>query len=63
MIHALFDDVPDLHPSAWVAPTAAVIGKVVLAAHSSVWFGATNNSWVSPLILSSIARFINLSPM
>lgn len=28
-------------PSAYVAPSASVIGRVLLADHSSVWFGAT----------------------
>lgn len=33
--------VPQLAPSAWVAPTAAVIGDVELKDGASVWFGAT----------------------
>jgi carbonic anhydrase/acetyltransferase-like protein (isoleucine patch superfamily) len=32
---------PSIAASAYVAPNAAVIGNAVLAAHSSVWFGAT----------------------
>ena len=31
---------PQLHPSAFVAPSADLIGQVTLGAHSSVWFGA-----------------------
>ena len=30
---------PDLHPSAWVADSAQVIGQVTMAQDSSVWFG------------------------
>ena len=30
---------PTVAPDAWVAPTACVIGDVVLGARSSVWFG------------------------
>lgn len=30
---------PQIHPSAWVAPNATVIGSVVLAENSSVWYG------------------------
>ena len=37
---ALGEHVPALHPTAWVAPTAAVIGRVSLGAQASVWFGA-----------------------
>ncbi|OAB61839.1 gamma carbonic anhydrase family protein [Leptolyngbya valderiana BDU 20041] len=41
-LYALKDDEPELHPdSAWVAPSAAVIGKVKLEKNASVWFGAT----------------------
>ncbi len=31
---------PNCHPEAFVAPGARLIGRVVLAAHSSVWFNA-----------------------
>lgn len=32
---------PQLAPTAWVAENACVIGRVELAAHSSVWYGCT----------------------
>lgn len=31
---------PRIHPTAWIAPTATVIGNVVIGEHASVWFGA-----------------------
>ena len=31
---------PRIHPSAWIAPTATVIGNVVIGEGASVWFGA-----------------------
>ena len=31
---------PRIHPSAWVAPTATIIGDVVVEENASVWFGA-----------------------
>ena len=31
---------PQLDPQSWVAPNATLIGRVVLAAGSSVWYGA-----------------------
>jgi carbonic anhydrase/acetyltransferase-like protein (isoleucine patch superfamily) len=40
-IYRLGEDAPVLAASAYVAPNAAVIGKVILAAHATVWFGAT----------------------
>lgn len=31
---------PSIHPTAWVAPTAVLIGDVEVGPESSVWFGA-----------------------
>ena len=36
----IFHSSPTIAASAYVAPSASVIGKVILADHSSVWFGA-----------------------
>ena len=41
MIYALGDLLPEIDATAWVAPDANVIGKIVLEAESSVWFGST----------------------
>ena len=30
---------PDIHPTAWIAPGAVVIGRVRLQARSSIWYG------------------------
>ena len=40
MIYALDGLAPTLHPDAWVAPDATLIGRVVLEEGASVWFGA-----------------------
>lgn len=40
-VYRLAKDVPELAASAYVAPNAAVIGKVILAERATVWFGAT----------------------
>ena len=46
-----FGDVaPQIHPSAWVAETATVIGRVSLAENASVWYGAVlrgDNDWIT----------------
>ena len=40
MIYALDGISPEIHPGAWVADTAVLIGRVVLGAQANVWFGA-----------------------
>ncbi|SEK78914.1 Carbonic anhydrase or acetyltransferase, isoleucine patch superfamily [Roseivivax marinus] len=40
-LYALEGHAPEIAEDAWVAPDANVIGKIVLAGKSSVWFGAT----------------------
>lgn len=41
MIYALDGIAPQIAPDAWVAPDANLIGRVVLEAAASVWFGCT----------------------
>jgi len=41
MIYSLDGIHPDIDPSAWIAPDANLIGRVVVEADASVWFGAT----------------------
>ena len=40
MLFALDGKTPQIHPTAFVAPGAVLIGDVVLEANASVWFGA-----------------------
>ncbi|MCX7271688.1 MAG: gamma carbonic anhydrase family protein [Burkholderiales bacterium] len=40
-IYQLDQSIPEIDPDAWVADNATVVGRVRLAARSSVWFGAT----------------------
>jgi carbonic anhydrase/acetyltransferase-like protein (isoleucine patch superfamily) len=40
-LYALDGVAPQLDPDTWVAPDANLIGKVVMEAGSSVWFGST----------------------
>lgn len=40
---------PEIHPTAWVAPGAKLLGKVRLLAGASVWFNAVlrgDNEWI-----------------
>lgn len=42
---------PQVHPTAWVAPTATLIGDVVIEAGASVWFGAVLRADNAPIVL------------
>jgi carbonic anhydrase/acetyltransferase-like protein (isoleucine patch superfamily) len=48
-IYRLGDDSPRIASSAWVADTAAVIGRVELGDDASVWFGAVLRGDTEPL--------------
>ena len=41
MIYSLDGIAPQIDPSAWIAPDANLIGRVVVEAGASVWFGVT----------------------
>ena len=40
MIYSLDGLRPEIDPTAWIAPTAVLIGKVRIKAGASIWFGA-----------------------
>ena len=40
MIYDFEKNVPEIHPEAWVASNATIIGKVKLEKNSSIWFNA-----------------------
>jgi carbonic anhydrase/acetyltransferase-like protein (isoleucine patch superfamily) len=39
-VYALGDDVPEIHPTAFVHPEAVLIGRVTIGAEATVWPGA-----------------------
>lgn len=41
MIYALDDILPQIDDDSWIAPDARVIGRIIISAGASVWFGAT----------------------
>jgi carbonic anhydrase/acetyltransferase-like protein (isoleucine patch superfamily) len=42
---------PTVHPDAWIAPTATLIGDVTVAAGASVWYGAVIRADFAPVII------------
>lgn len=48
-IYALGDQVPDIHPDAYIAPGAVIIGSVEIGAEASVWPGVVirgDDGWI-----------------
>lgn len=39
-IYAVGDKTPEIHPTAFIAPTATIVGDVRIEAGASVWYGA-----------------------
>jgi carbonic anhydrase/acetyltransferase-like protein (isoleucine patch superfamily) len=50
-IYQLDDLTPTVHPSAWVADNAQVMGKVTLAEDTSVWFGVVIRGDNDPIMV------------
>jgi carbonic anhydrase/acetyltransferase-like protein (isoleucine patch superfamily) len=42
---------PRIHPDAWIAPTATLIGDVRIGAGASIWYGAVLRGDVGPIII------------
>lgn len=49
MIITIRGHTPDLHPESWVAPNAALIGRVRIAARASVWYSVTLRAEAEPI--------------
>jgi carbonic anhydrase/acetyltransferase-like protein (isoleucine patch superfamily) len=52
-LYALAGIAPEIDPTAWVAPDANVIGRVILGPRASVWFGATLRGDNEPITLGA----------
>lgn len=50
-LYRIKDATPDVHPTAYVAESADVIGKVTLCEHSSVWSHVTMRGDNEPIVL------------
>ena len=48
-LYALGAHRPDVHASAWIAPSADVIGQAVIEAEASLWFGAVVRADNTPI--------------
>ena len=52
---------PQIHTSAWVAPSADVIGQVTIGENSSVWFQCVIRSDVNKVIIGKNSNIQDLS--
>ncbi len=43
--------VPEVHPDAFIAPNATVVGRVTIAKDASVWFGAVVRGDIEPITI------------
>ena len=55
-VFRLGEHTPQIHESAWVAPTASVIGNVILEEGASVWFGAVLRGDNEPITVKKNAN-------
>ena len=53
MLLSLGDRTPSVHETAWVAPSAEVIGSVELRERSSVWYTAVLRADFDPIVLGA----------
>ena len=47
---------PQVHPDAWIAPTATLVGDVVVEAGASVWYGAVLRADFGRIVVRSGAN-------
>ena len=47
---------PTVHPDAWVAPTATLVGDVTVEAGASVWYGAVLRADFAPIVVRAGAN-------
>src|SRR4030095_1829701 len=56
-LYSIDDVAPSVNPTAWVAPSADLIGDVRLGGRCSVWFGAIIRADNTPIILGDETNF------
>src|SRR5215472_12435347 len=47
---------PSVSPSAWIAPTATLVGDVTVEAEASVWYGAVLRADFGPIVIRAGAN-------
>ena len=60
-LYALNDFEPQVHPSAWIAPSAEIMGQVFVQADASVWFGCVVRGDVERISIGAGSNVQDLS--
>jgi len=55
-IYAVGDKVPSIHPGAFIAPTATIVGDVTIHEGASVWYGAVVRGDTSYVVIEAGAN-------
>ncbi|MBN2377848.1 MAG: gamma carbonic anhydrase family protein [Sedimentisphaerales bacterium] len=63
MLYEFDNHTPQIHPSAFIAPTATVIGSVTIAQNSSVWFHCVIRGDDSPIYIAEQTNIQDLSTL
>jgi len=51
MIHRIKNDIPTVHPTAFVAPSAEVAGLATICEGATVWFSASVRGDIAPIVI------------
>jgi carbonic anhydrase/acetyltransferase-like protein (isoleucine patch superfamily) len=51
MVHRIKNDIPVIHPSAYIAHNSEVAGQVTVEEGSSVWFSASVRGDIAPIVI------------
>ncbi len=62
-VYSFGDFTPQIHPDAWVAENATIIGNVVLAANASVWYGCVLRSEFETITIGEGSNVQDLTVM
>jgi carbonic anhydrase/acetyltransferase-like protein (isoleucine patch superfamily) len=54
---------PQIHPTAWVAENATLVGNIVLEAHASVWYGCVLRSEFATITIGEGSNVQDLTVM
>ena len=57
MIEAFKGVMPEIHPTAWVHPSAVVIGRVKIGARASIWPGCVLRGDIEPIEIGEETSF------